>query len=57
MSEQDAKVIAAMKRYDAAPVGSPERIEAATALDKLIGHLSDRDKARIGRVYVEERKS
>ena len=56
MSEQDAKVIAAMKRYDSAPIGSPEQIAAADVLNKLAGKLSDRDKARIGRAYWEEKK-
>lgn len=51
MSEQDAKVIAAMKRYDAAPVGSPEQIAAADVLNKLAGNLSDRDKVRIACAY------
>lgn len=47
MSEKDLKVIAAMRRYDAAPLGSPSRIQAGADIEKLAGQLDDWDKARI----------
>lgn len=53
MSEKDAKVIAAMRNYDAAPLGSPSRIQAGADLEKLAGGLSDRDMARIKFEYTK----
>lgn len=53
MSERDEKVIAAMLRYDSAPVGSSSRIQAGADLEKLAGQLDDRDKARIACAYTK----
>lgn len=57
MSEKDLKVIAAMRSYDSASVGSPSRIKAGADLERIAGSLSDRDKARIGRAYEEGKKA
>ena len=61
MSERDEKIIAALARYDAAPVGSQARLDAAFEIEKFEGKCSERDLARVTYEYAkrtgkEERK-
>ena len=51
MSERDEKIIAALAGYDAAPVGSQVRLDAAFEIEKLEGKCSERDLARVTSEY------
>lgn len=51
MSEKDEKIIAALARYDAAPVGSQARLDAASEIEKMAGKCSERDFHRVKSEY------
>ena len=51
MSEKDEKLISALARYDAAPVGSQARLNAAFEIEKFEGKCSERDFHRVKSAY------
>lgn len=53
MNQRDEKIINAMRGYDSAPIGSPERASLGETIEKLGSKISERDYVRI--VYEYER--
>lgn len=57
MSERDGKIIAALAAYDATAVGTPERTQAAVALEKAVAGIGERDYHRIVEKYNKRKEA